>query len=149
MSSYHQQFYLDVPVNSVWHLVGDPRRHVEWWPQAIEVRGERFAEGDEFIQVSRAPLGMRQTTPHMVERLEDLREVRLTCQKTGRYTHWTLTEARGGTFVDAEMGFEPTSLGMRLFEQTAGKYYLRRWLAQAVDGLRAAASTDRPVPPSH
>ena len=148
MSSYHEQFYLDAPVSSVWRLVGDPRRHVEWWPQAVEVRGERFEEGDEYIQVSCAPLGMRQTTRHEVERLDDLHEIRLICQKTGRYAQWVLTEARGGTFVDAEMGLEPRAFGYKLFERTAGKYYLRRWLDQAVDGLRAAASTARPAPPA-
>jgi uncharacterized protein YndB with AHSA1/START domain len=143
VSTYHEQFYLDAPLESIWRLVGDPRRHPEWWPQAVEVHGERFEEGDEYVQVSRGPLGVRQTTPHSVERLDDLHEIRVICQTTGRYARWLLTEAQGGTFVDAEMGLVPKAFGYRLFDQTAGKYYLRRWLAQAVDGLRSATSSER------
>ena len=38
-----------------------------------------------------------------IDRLEDLREIRMRCTKTGTYAHWTLTEARGNTFVDVEL----------------------------------------------
>ena len=144
MSRYHRQFYIDAPLESVWTLIRDPRRHTEWWPQAVEVRGERFEEGDEYVQVSRVALGIQQTTPHAIDRLEDLHEIQVTCQTTGRYARWVVTEARGGTFVDAEMGLEPSSFGFRLLDQTAGRYYLNRWLAEAVDGLRAAAEAERP-----
>jgi carbon monoxide dehydrogenase subunit G len=144
VSSYQQQFFIDAPLASVWQLVGDPRRHPEWWPQAVEVRGESFEEGEEYVQVSRVPLGMQQATRHEVDRLEDLHEIRVKCQKTGRYARWAITEARTGTFVDAEMGMEPSTFGYRLLDQTAGRYYMRRWLAQAVDGLRAAAESARP-----
>jgi carbon monoxide dehydrogenase subunit G len=141
VSSYRQQFYLDAPVASVWNLVGDPRRHAAWWPQVIEVRGERFEEGDEFVQVSRAPLGLAVATPHVVDRLDELRAIRVTCQKTGRYIDWQLTEAQEGTFIDVSMGLEPRAFRYRLFDGTAGKIYLRRWLTEAVDGLRAALSS--------
>jgi carbon monoxide dehydrogenase subunit G len=142
VSSYQQQFYIEAPVASVWRLVGDPRRHVEWWPQAVEVRGESFEEGDEYVQVSRVPLGLRQTTPHGVDRLDDLHEIRVSCKKTGRYARWVITAARTGTFVDAEMGLEPSTFGYRLMDQTVGRYYMRRWLLAAVDGLRAAAEPE-------
>lgn len=145
VSSYQEQIFIDAPVEAVWRLVGDPKRHVEWWPQAIEVRGESFEEGDEYVQVSTVPLGLRQRTAHAVDRLEDLQEIKVSCKKTGRYARWVITAAQGGTFVDAEMGIEPSSFGYRLFEQTAGKYYLRRWLGQAVEGLRAAAETEHPA----
>lgn len=68
----------------------------------------------------------------------------MSCKKTGRYARWIITEARTGTFVDAEMGMEPSTFGYRLLDQTAGRYYMRRWLTQAVDGLRAAAEPDHP-----
>lgn len=146
MSSYRQQFYIEAPPESVWRLVGDPRHHPEWWPQAVEVRGESFKEGDEYVQVSRVPMGVRQTTPHNVDRLDDLHEIKVSCKTTGRYAHWRITEAQTGTFVDAEMGMEPTTFAPRLFDRTAGRYYMRRWLAQAVDGLRAAAQPTHPAP---
>src|SRR5262245_18460850 len=48
MSAYRQQALLDAPLEEVWPLVGTPARHPEWWPRVIEVRGERFEQGDEY-----------------------------------------------------------------------------------------------------
>ena len=57
MSAYRQQVHLDAPLEAVWSLVGAPSRYPEWWPRVIEVRGERFEQGDEYVQVTREPIG--------------------------------------------------------------------------------------------
>ena len=54
------------------------------------------------------------------------------------YADWRLTEARSSTFLDVEMGMDPTGPGERLFDAAAGRLYFRRWLQQSIDGLKAA-----------
>jgi hypothetical protein len=81
-----------------------------------------------------------------IDRLEDLREIRMRCTKTGTYAHWTLTEARGNTFVDVELGMDPVGVGNRIFDVAVGKLYFRRWLDQSLAALKeAAAKPDRRV----
>jgi hypothetical protein len=41
----------------VWSFVGAPGCYPEWWPRVVEVEGERFEEGDEFVQIIRDPSG--------------------------------------------------------------------------------------------
>ena len=77
-----------------------PGRYPEWWPRVVEVRGERFEEGDEYVQVTRDPTS-RVESSFLLERREDLREIRMSCQLTGMFAHWLLTPAQGGTFVTA------------------------------------------------
>ena len=137
MSVYRRQAHLDVPLEEVWQLVGTPRRYPEWWPRVIEVRGERFEEGDEYVQVTRDPAG-RSETSFLLERRDDLREIRMSCVQTGMYAHWLLTPAQGGTFVELEMGMEPVELGHRVFDATLGHLYFRRWTEQSLDGLGEA-----------
>ena len=137
MSTCRQQALIDGSVESIWKLLGDPRRHPEWWPRVIEVSGERFDEGDTYAQVTRSPTG-RQRTILSVEQLEDLREIHMRCTDTGMYAHWWLTEARDATFVEAEMGMDPHGVTNRLFDATLGRAYFRRWLEQSVDSLREA-----------
>ena len=119
--------------------MGSPPRYPEWWPRFVEVRGERFEEGDEYAVVTQAPTG-RDETNFLMERREDLREVRMSCQKTGMYARWLLTPAQGGTFVELEMGMDPLHLGVRIFDATIGKLYFRRWSEQSLDGLAEAAA---------
>ena len=38
-----QQALIEVPVETLWELVGDVRRHPEWWPRIIDVRDLGFA----------------------------------------------------------------------------------------------------------
>ena len=139
MSAHRQHAHLEAPLEAVWGLVGSPRRYPEWWPRVIEVRGERFEEGDEYVQVTKDPIGTAQTS-FLVDRREDLREIRMSCQLTGMYAHWQLTPAQGGTFVELEMGMEPRRLGDRIMDLTAGSIYFRRWASQSLDGLRDAAT---------
>ena len=139
MSAYRQQAHIDAPLEAVWALVGTPNRHPEWWPRVIEVRGERFEEGDEYAQVTKDPIGGRSETNFLLERRQDLREIRMTCQLTGLYADWLLTPAQGGTFVEVEIGMQPRRLGDRIFDSALGRIYFRRWTSESLDGLRKAA----------
>ena len=123
----------------MWGLVGTPSRYPEWWPRVIEVRGERFEEGDEYVQVTKDPISTVETS-FLVDRREDLREIRMSCQLTGMYAHWFLTPDQGGTFVELEMGMQPRRVGDRVMDVLAGGMYFRRWASQSLDALREAAS---------
>jgi hypothetical protein len=140
VSAHREHAHLDAPLEVVWGLVGTPSRYPEWWPRVIEVRGERFEEGDEYVQVTKDPVGTAAETNFLLDRRDDLREIRMSCQLTGMYAHWQLTPAQGGTFVELEMGIQARRVGDRLFDLAAGRVYFRRWANQSLDGLRDAAS---------
>jgi ribosome-associated toxin RatA of RatAB toxin-antitoxin module len=139
MSVCRSQALINASPEQVWNLVGDPRRHPEWWPRVIEVHGERFEEGDLYAQVTKDPTGQAETTMS-VERLDDLHEIHMRCQTTGMYAHWLLTEAQGNTFVDVEFGMDPLSTRYRIFDAAFGKLYFRRWLHQSLAALEQAAA---------
>jgi uncharacterized protein YndB with AHSA1/START domain len=138
VSAYRQQAHLDAPIETVWELVGNPRRHPEWWPRVIEVRGERFEEGDQYVQVTKSPGGAAETS-FLLERRDNLREIRMSCELTGTYAHWSLTPAQGGTFVEVEMGMEPKRLNHRVFDAALGRRYFRRWSDESLKGLAETA----------
>ncbi len=138
---------IEAPVENVWELVGDPRRHPEWFPRVIEVNGECFEEGEEYAQVTKDLTGTVRTD-FVIERLDDMREIRFACQASGMYAHWLLTDAQGSTFVDVEMGMQPKSMGNRVFDAFAGRIYFRRWLDQSIDALRRVAGATKPAPPA-
>lgn len=115
-----------------------PTLYPAWWPRVIEVDGEEFEEGDEFVQVVRDPTG-ETSSNFLIERREELREIRMSCQLTGTFAHWTLTTAQDGTFVDLEMGMEPTRLRYRLMDATIGQRYFRKWSEESLNALRDAA----------
>ena len=148
MSRVRRQAVIDAPVENVWELVGNPRRHPEWFPRVVEVNGERFEEGEQYAQVTRKPSGKTAQTNFMIERLDDLREVRFACQQTGMYVHWVLTDAQGETFVDVEMGMQPKHVGPKVFDAFAGRRYFSRWLDQSLDALRRVTGKPTPAPPS-
>src|SRR6188474_3291876 len=131
MSQCRRQAVIEAPVQSVWELVGDPRRHPEWYPRVVEVSGQRFEEGDEYVQVTKGPVGTSKTD-FLIERMDDLREIRMVCQNTGMYVNWQLTDAQGSTFVDVEMGMQPRTAGTRVFDAMMGRMYFRRWLEQSL-----------------
>ena len=139
MSEHRRQAHLDAPLEVVWGLVGTPQRYPEWWPRVIEVRGERFEEGDEYAQVMQSAVGTAESN-FLLERREDFREIRLSCQLTGTYAHWSLTPAQDGTFVELEMGMQPRRLGDRVFDAALGRRYFRSWSEQSLEGLREAAA---------
>ena len=140
MSACHRQALLEAPVERVWELVGNPARYPEWWPRVIEVHGERFEVEDEYVQVTKNPFGGKERSNFAIERLDDLREVRMRCLKSGLYSHWQLTPAADGTFVDLELGMDPQSLPDRMFDTLAGRPYFRRWAESSLDALRGATT---------
>ena len=142
MSVTHSQALIEAPPDRVWELVGDPRRHPEWWPRIVEVRGQKFDEGSNFAQVTKDPGGSIETTM-AIDRLEELKAIHLRCTNTGTYSRWVLTEAQGNTFVDVEFGMDPIGVKYKIFDGALGKLYFRHWLNQSLDSLREAA-TDRP-----
>ncbi len=143
MAAHREHAHFDAPVEVVWSLVGVPSRYPEWWPRVIEVDGERFDEGDEYVQVTRDPTGSVRSN-FLIERTRDLREIRMSCQLTGAYAHWVLTPAQGGTFVELEMGMEPRRISDRLFDRTLGRRYFRNWSRQSLEALRTVADGDSP-----
>lgn len=142
MSAHRQQAHLDAPLEVVWGLVGTPSRYPEWWPRVVEVRGERFEEGDEYAQVTKDALGTSRSN-FLLERRDNLRQIRMSCQLTGMYADWLLTPAQGGTFVEVEMGIDARRVADRIFDRAMGKPYFRRWTSQSLDALREAALTGR------
>jgi uncharacterized protein YndB with AHSA1/START domain len=138
VSAIKRQAVIEAPVEAVWSLVGNPSRHPEWFPRVVEVNGQRFDEGEEYVQVTRQGRGTVQTD-FLIERMENLHEIRFACQKTGMYAHWLLTDAQGDTFVDVEMGMLPKSAGAKVFDAVLGGIYFRRWLDQSLDALRRTA----------
>ena len=138
MSEVHEQSLVDAPVATVWELVGDPGRYPEWLPRVFEVQGARYEEGAEFIQVSRQPLIGRDEAHFLIDRVDDLHEIRMHCTISGMFVHWQLTEARGGTFVDAAFGMDPLRRRDRVIDLAIGRRFFRRWLAEAVEGLKSA-----------
>jgi Polyketide cyclase / dehydrase and lipid transport len=135
MSEVHEQALIDAPVARVWELVGDPRRYPDWLPRVFEVQGERFEEGVEFIQVSRQPLLGRDEAHFLIDEMYELQEIRMHCTISGMFAHWQLTEAQGGTFVNAVFGMDPLRRRDRVIDFTVGRRFFRRWLAEAVESL--------------
>ena len=140
MSEVHHQAHLDAPVRSVWGLIAEPRRYRDWFPRVLEIQGERFEEGVEFVQVFNQPLVGRTEAHFLIDQVNELREIRMHCTTSGLFIHWQLTDAQGGTFLDAGFGLDPVRRLDRLFDATFARRFLDRWLTEAVDGLRRVAS---------
>jgi uncharacterized protein YndB with AHSA1/START domain len=138
MSEVHEQALVDAPISKVWELVGDPRRYADWFPRVFEVQGERFEEGAEFVQVSRQPLVGRDEAHFLIDRMDELREIRMHCTISGTFVHWQLTEAQGGTFLNAVFGMEPLRRRDRLIDFAVGRRFFRHWLTEAVESLKRA-----------
>jgi uncharacterized protein YndB with AHSA1/START domain len=151
MPSWRQQAVLEAPPSAVWDLIADPNRFPEWWSsQSLAVTGPPTIElGSEFQQTAPAPFGRStMTTTYRVEAFDELREVKMRCQQSGWYSHWFLTEARGSTFVDVEVGIDPTALQYRLLFGALGKRPFREATIDAIDGLREALAGERAKSPS-
>jgi uncharacterized protein YndB with AHSA1/START domain len=144
--SWRQQAVIEAPPDAVWELIANPNRFPEWWSaNALEVTGPATIElGTEFRQKSPAPIGRSTvTTTYKVEEFDELQEVKLRCQQSGWYSHWFLTAARGSTFVDVEVGIEPTAIQFRLMAAALGKRAFREAAVEALDGLREALADKR------
>jgi uncharacterized protein YndB with AHSA1/START domain len=139
----HQAF-VSAPAKSVWELVGQPDRHPDWWPEIVEIQGQQFGRGCSYCQVAGEGDDVSEDE-FTVERLEELKELLVRCAQNGMYMRWLLTQAQGGTFVDAEFGID-TDAAMAAdpsFDPTESKDRLRRWLHSSLDGLADAAEGER------
>jgi len=149
MSDYRAQAHLDAPLDEVWALVGNPATYPEWWPVAVEVRGETFEVGDVFTQVLGKFGGRRLEYTRIIDQRDELKELEWSCPTTGGFQRWLLTPAQGGTFVDMEMGLDmergvrPPALQYRLFDKSLGRWFIKRWAEQAIDGLRETLASGR------
>ena len=136
MLAWRQQALIEASVEDVWGAVGDPRKYATWAADVVEVTGlPEVAPDALFQQVTKTPFGKDETT-FRIEALEHMREIKLRCQKSGYYSHWTLTEAQDSTFMDVEIGVEPTAIQYRLLFGAMGKRYLRRITEDSLDGLK-------------
>jgi hypothetical protein len=143
MSSWRQQALIEAPVEKIWELVGDPNRHPEWWPRVLEVSGVPVITQDaSYRQVTRSRSGVVETTFN-VEELDELKTIKLRCVDTDTYAHFLLTDVRGSTFVDFELGMDPVPDRFADFDRTRGKQYFREWGQEAIDGLKLAAESPR------
>lgn len=138
MSACHQQAWVDAPIEVVWSLVRDVNRHPEWWPRVVDVHCEGMEEGCSYRQLTETPLGVQEMDV-VVDRLDELREMRIRCVNTGTFVDLSLTSARDGTFVDARFGIEPVGARMRVFDLVAGKRFFRRWLEQSLAAMQRVA----------
>jgi uncharacterized protein YndB with AHSA1/START domain len=144
MAAWKQQALIEAPVEDVWALLEDPERYPEWNEETVAVTGAptRIEKGSTFELTGAAPLGRQATTTFKVEELDELREIKLRCQTSGYYSHWVLTEARGNTFADVELGVEPLpGLRARALGAIHTKGYLRHALEQSLDALRRAVGS--------
>jgi len=136
MSSWRQQALIEAPVEEVWGAVGDPREYPRWAAEVVDVTGLAQVEPDaRFQQVTKMPFATEETT-FQIEALEEMREIKLRCQKSGYYSRWVLTEAQESTFMDVEIGIDPTAVQYRLYFAALGKRHFRRLTEESLDGLR-------------
>jgi polyketide cyclase/dehydrase/lipid transport protein len=95
MSAVREQALLDAPISTVWELGSDLRRYPEWFPRVFEINGERFEEGAEFVMLSHQPFVGRDEARFLIDRVDELREIRMHCTVSGFFVHWQLTDAQG------------------------------------------------------
>jgi hypothetical protein len=143
VSSWRQQALIEAPIEVVWRLVGDPMRYPEWAGGVVDVTGlPSIDQGATYTQVSRSPLG-KVTTTFVIDALDEMKSIRLRCTESGYYSSWLLTEARGSTFADMELGMEPTAFQYRAMDMLMRKRWYRRMLEESLDTLREIVARDR------
>ena len=138
MSLCRRQGFIDAPIDVVWDLIADIEHHPQWWPRVIEVHCEGLEEGCTYRQVTQTPLGKDEMNL-LIERREELRNLRIRCLNTGTFIRFELTGARGGTFVDGEMGMDPHGIKARVIDATAGRRYFSDWIEKTFAALDQAA----------
>ena len=142
LSAARRQAFIDAPVERVWELISDVNRHPEWWPKVIDVECEGVEQGCTYRAVMKAPIGTQEMTIN-VEELTECEHLTIRCIDTGTYVNMALTEAQGGTFLDAEAGMDPQNVVHRTFDTVAGKRYFRSWMAQTCEALQRVAGAER------
>ena len=145
MSSWTQQALIEAPVAEVWELLCDPARSPDWDADVLEVTGPpvKIEKGSTFGMTGRGPLGMKSSTTFKVEELEEMRELKMQCQKSGFYIHWLLTPAQDETFAELELGVETIpGLQSRAAGAMHTKGYLRRTVEKTLDALNRTIGRD-------
>jgi hypothetical protein len=138
VSLCRRQGFIDAPLEIVWDLVSDIERHPEWWPRVIEVECDGLDEGCTYRQLTQTPLGKDEMNL-LIEGREELRNLHIRCLNTGTFVRFDLTGARGGTFVDGEMGMDPHGVKARIIDATAGRRYFSDWIDKTLEALDQAA----------
>jgi uncharacterized protein YndB with AHSA1/START domain len=134
-----QQAFIDAPVGDVWNLVGDPRRHPDWWPEWVTTECPDPSEGCRYRGVVKGPFGREEEHDLVLERHDGWHEISILCEGTGVTTTFVLTEAQGGTFVEGCFSIQPNSLGMKAIGAVAGRRVMRSWLERSLENLKRAA----------
>ena len=98
----------------------------------VEVTGLPTIEQGATFEQKIAPRSARPRL-FVVDKLEDLREIKLRCLTSGYYSHWVLTEAQGESFTEVEFGMEPTTLPFKAVDATFGKRMYRRTMLATID----------------
>ena len=140
MSECRQQAWIDAPIGVVWEMIRDVNRHPEWWPKVVEVECEGLEEGCTYRSVTESPFGYQELDV-VVDRLDEMREMRIRCISTGTFVDLAVADVRGGTFVDARFGMDPMTARTRVFDAIAGKRFFRRWLEQSLEAMQQVAQS--------
>jgi hypothetical protein len=84
----------------------------------------------------------------IVEHVDEFKELAVRCAENGLYMRWLLSDAQGGTLVDAEFGVDPTKASAPSpdFDADAARTELERWLRTSLDGLARAHELAQPGP---
>jgi hypothetical protein len=137
--TFRHQALIDAPLGDVWEIISDPKTHPEWWPEVTRIDApERVGEGDEYLHTAKmVPLIDAVDSIWVVERLNELKEAHFRCTMTGTYTRFQLTPAQDETYVEMEVGMDPTSLRWRIAEPLFGLQY-KRWVLAVLDALPEA-----------
>jgi len=145
--TYRRQCVIEAPIEEVWAVVSDPETHPDWWPEVQDVRQvEDVAEGSEYTRVTRRMgfLDMVDTV-WRVERLEHLKEVHFRCTLTGTFTRFAMTPAERDTFVEVEVGMEPTDTRWKVAKAVMPRRFFRNWIRDLLDALPEAVRKKAPA----
>jgi hypothetical protein len=138
VSLTRQQGYIDAPIEAVWDLLADVDRHPEWWPRVVEVECEGLEAGCTYRQVTQTPFGKDEMNL-FVDRLDQCRNLSIRCLNTGTFVRMELAQAQDGTFLQGEMGMDPSRLQYRVFDAVVGKRFFKSWLRETFDALGRVA----------
>lgn len=116
--------------------MSDPRTHPEWWPDVVEVDIDGpLVEGGEYTRRAKMlPFLDAVEAVWVAERLEDLKEARFRCTKTGTWACFSLTSAQAETYVELETGLDPTRMRWRLMKLAGGSLF-KQWILDVLDAL--------------
>ena len=79
-----------------------------------------------------------------LERREELKEAQFRCMMAGTYARFQLTSAQDETYVEMEVGMDPTSLRWQVAKPLFGLQY-KRWVLAVLDALPDAIHSRQPA----